>query len=87
MLTKSAGSADTMKISLMIVGNIQIHNQINVLCINSTRRLKYAQHNHSVKCWDTIKCFVRYKEGHPSSLQRNRQNSHQRLCLGDTNNF
>jgi len=42
ILTKSACSANAMKICLVVLRKIKIHYQINILRINATSRLKHV---------------------------------------------
>jgi len=54
MLTISTGSADTMKVRLMALRNVQIHYQIDILCIDPTSCLKdttktQTAHRHTCK--------------------------------------
>jgi len=42
ILTKSARSANAMKIRLVVLWKVKIHYQINILRINATSRLKYT---------------------------------------------
>jgi len=63
MLTKSTSSADAMEVRLVVLWQVEIHYQVNVLSVNTTRCLKHTKRNtcsssYDLKCVDVKPCSI-----------------------------